>query len=84
MATLTINVPAGEVTTVLLAAADEYLDARGIDRTSMTATQRAQRYVVELLKSVYIQRKQTASQATAQTTVASDVVTATTTAGGIT
>lgn len=82
MATLSITVPNALLPT-LVTAADELLDARLIDRTGMTQTQRGQRYIAEILKDVYISRTRVTAETTASSTVATTVATARTDAAGI-
>jgi len=68
MATLTITVPntlVPECTTI----AERYLSARGITIAGMTATQKGQRYIAELLKVELVKLRREAAEASGQTSV---------------
>jgi hypothetical protein len=83
MATIpSIDIP-NALVAPLVAAADELLDARKIDRTGMTQVQRGKRYLIEVIKDVVVSRSKAAAEVTAKVSVDAAVATATTDAGGI-
>ena len=84
MANITITIPNGDVLDTLVAAADEWLTAKGIPINGMTAAERGKRYIAEVLKDVYISRKRGGAETTAKTTIDNTETQARTDAGGIT
>lgn len=68
MATISLTVPDALVP-ILVEAAEEYLVARGIDISGLTALQKGRRYLALVLHDVVVQRKVLPATADAQTAI---------------